>query len=144
LTALHHLLQELLDAVGAFEAGSVAALRRGHIDEVNQTELFVNWRPCQIRISQLVEFSEGVLHIGRPYRRETNRLHGARWAVEIVALQLMIEDTLSDKSPLPGALFELVDDLQSACYRHLAIANREMRNLAPNQQPPDALRRRSA
>jgi len=132
-TTLHHLLQEVLDAAAPFQAGIVTAERCGYIDSSRRREMFVNWRPCQDRIYRLVEFSEGIQRIGRPYRREARHLRGARWAVEIIALQLMIEETLSDHHPHPTALVELVDDFRTVCLCHLAIANREMRSLVQAQ-----------
>ena len=144
-TRLHHLLQEVLDSAAPFQAGIVAVEQRGRIDAARRREMFVNWRPCQDRIYRLVEFSEGVQRIGRPYRREARHLRGARWAVEIVALQLVIEETLSDHYPHPIALVELVDDFRTVCLRHLAIANREMRSLVEAQiERSDTLGRPSA
>lgn len=129
-SALLHLLQDVLDAVAPFQAGIVAVEQSRIIDAARRRETFVGWRPCQARIYRLVEFSERVRHIGRPYRREPRHLRGVRWAVEIVALQSMIEDTLSDRYPLPSALVELIDELRTVCLRHVALANRELRSLA--------------
>jgi hypothetical protein len=92
--------------------------------------LYVDWRPCQRMVYRLVEFSEGVEWISRPFSREATQMRGAAWAVETVAVQLAIEGALSDDQPDRGALAELVDELLAVCQRHLAIADREMSNLA--------------
>ena len=128
-TEVQRLLHELLDAAMPLEAGVVAAARCGRLQPDGRREMFVNWRPCQERIYRLVEFGERINHIGRPFRRGARLLTGARWAVEIVALQLVIEETLSEPRPHAEALVEFIGDLWTACLRHLAIANREMNTL---------------
>jgi hypothetical protein len=134
--ALHNRLSEVLAALAPFSSALTVAQRLGELDSAGRSDLYVNWRPCQREISALVEFGEGALHIAQPYRRGANRLEGARWAVEVVALRLMIEASLAERDPHIGSLIELVDEFHSVCHRHLAIVNRHMRDIAGQKREP--------
>jgi hypothetical protein len=135
--ALHRLLHELLDALTPLAAGIAATDERAQLDALRRGELYVNWRPCQARMYRLVEFGEGVQWIGPRFSREARHLSGAPWAVEIAALRLAIEDALSDPNPSRTDLIELVDELSAACHRHLAIASREIGDLAAERARPN-------
>ncbi len=126
---LHHLLHEVLAASAPFHAGLASVLEGDQLGPTERHALHMSWRPCQQRINALVDFCEGIKHIGRPYIRDAHELRGARCAVDIVSVQLMLEDTLTDERPHTQALVELADDFQTACHRHLAVADREMQVL---------------
>lgn len=123
---LHHLLHELLAAFSPFHARLVLFGENG-LNAPECQALLQNWRPCQDRVDMLVDFAEGVEHIGHPFERAGRELRGERWAVEIVALQLLFEDTLKEDNPSPASLLELAEEFNSACHRHLALADRKLR-----------------
>ena len=135
---LHHLLHEVLTASAPFYAGLAAVSGCDQLQPPERHALHMNWRPCRERISALANFCEGIKHIGRPFERDAQELRGARCAVDIVAVQVMLEDALTDERPHTQALVELADDFRTACHRHLAVADREM------QVHIDLLRRASA
>lgn len=136
---LHYLLRELLDALAPFRAGLAAPQTVTGADSGVMRAMYVDWRACQSRIYALVEFGEQVQHVGSPFRREPRHMRGARWAVEIAALQLTIESALADRGPDTGALEDLVDELETVCHRHLAIADREILALGrAGGEPPHA------
>ncbi len=126
---LHHLLHEVLAASAPFHAGLASVSGGDHLQPTERHALHMSWRPCQQRINTLVDFCEGIKHIGRPYKRDAQELRGARCAVDIVSVQLILEDTLTDERPHTQAVVELTDDFQAACHRHLAVADREMQVL---------------
>ena len=137
---LHHLLHEILAASAPFEASVAAVTERYELDLTDRRVLMRRWRPCQTRINALVDFCEGIEHIGRPYQRDAHELRGARYAVDVVAAQLALEDTLQDQQPLVEALAELADEFQTVCHRHLAVADREMQKLVQHLQRLSATR----
>lgn len=122
---LHHLLHKILVAFAPFHAslvpfgadGFTAAECRG---------LLQNWRPCQESIDLLTDFACGIEHIGKPFERAGRELRGERWAVEIVALQLLLEDALKEEPPRPANVLELAEEFNSACHRHLALADHKL------------------
>ncbi len=130
---LHHLLHEILVAFAPFHArlGPFGA------DGFTATEcraLLQNWRSCQDGIDMLTDFACGIEHIGRPFERAGRELRGERWAVEIVALQLLLEDALKEESPSPTSVLELAEEFNSACHRHLALADRKLRAVVDKLQ----------
>ena len=133
---LHHLLHQVLATAAPFEAGLATLPAHGQLGPDDQRELLLSWRLCQQKINALVDFAEGIEHVGKRFERRAHELQGARWAVAIVAVQLVIEDTLKDQRPLAEALVELADDLRSVCYRHLAEADGEMMKLIDLLQRP--------
>ncbi len=124
--ACHHRLHEVLLAFSPFHA-RLASIGQGGLDAAELQALLQNWRLCQDTIDRLVDFAEGVDHIGSPFRREGRELRGERWAVDVVAMQLLFEDVLKEERPSPGDLRELAGEFSSLCHRHLALADRELR-----------------
>jgi hypothetical protein len=125
--ALHRLIRGVLDGLAPFR--SLLVPRGGDgLGAAGRQALLHNWRPCQRSVDGLVGFAEEVQHIGRPFRREGRRLEGERWAVDVVSLQLLLEDALKEDEPDPASMVELAEELDSACRRHLALAERELRN----------------
>jgi len=122
----HHLLHEVLSAFSPFHA-HLASLREDGLSTAGRQVLLQNWRPCQERLDVLVDFTERIVHIGSPLQRENRGLRGEPWAIEIVALQRLLEDTLKENDPSPENLLELADAFNSACHRHLALADRNLR-----------------
>lgn len=123
---LHHLLHEVLVAFSLFHT-RVIPFGEGGFSAGESQALLQNWRPCQDRVDMLADFAEEIEHIGRPFRREGRELRGERWVVEIVALQLLLENALKEDHPSPESLLELAEEFNSACHRHLALADRKLR-----------------
>ncbi len=123
---LHHLLHEVLTAFAPFHARLIPLGENG-FSAAERQALLRNWRPCQDGVDMLMDFAEGVEHIGRPFRREGRELRGERWVVEIVALRLLLEDALKEDNLSPESLLELAAEFNSACHRHLALADRKLR-----------------
>lgn len=130
---LHHLLHEILVAFAPFHA-RLAPLSADGFTAAECQALLQNWRPCQDRIDMLTDFACGIEHIGKPFERAGRELRGERWAVEIVALQLPLEDTLKEEAPDPASLLELAEEFNSACHRHLALADRKLRAVVDKLQ----------
>jgi hypothetical protein len=123
---LHHLLHEVLTAFSPFHARLVP-FSEGGFTAAERQALLQNWRPCQDEIDMVTDFACGIEYIGKPFERAGRELRGERWAVEIVALQLLLEDALKEESPSPQSLLELAEEFNSACHRHLALADRKLR-----------------
>ncbi len=121
--ALHRLIHELLAALAPFRA-LLASVGGSALGATECQALLQGWRPCQRCIDGLAAFAEEVTCIGRPLRRDGRELAGERWAVDVLAVQEMIEDALKEEDLDPGNLFELAEELDSACHRHLAVADR--------------------
>ena len=122
---LHHLLHEVLVAFAPFHAG-LTLIAKGGLSAPERQVLLQNWRPCQDRLDLLVGFAEDVEHIGHPFQQAGLELRGERWAVEPVALRLLIEDALKEDNPSSESLYEMAGDFDSACRRHLALADRRL------------------
>jgi hypothetical protein len=118
---LHRLIHDLLAALAPFHAllASVGASVPGAAE---RQALLQSWRPCQRCADELADFAEEIERIGRPFRRNGRELEGERWVVDVVALQALVEDAL--KEDFFGNLLELVEELDSACHRHLAVVGR--------------------
>jgi len=129
----HHLLHEVLTAFSLFHARLISFEEDG-FSAAERQALLQNWRPCQGRLDMLVDFAEEIDHIGSPFQREGRQLRGERWVVEIVALQLLLEDVLKEDNPSPESLLELGEAFNSACYRHLALTDRELRTVVDKLQ----------
>jgi hypothetical protein len=125
-TELHHLLHELLVALAPLHA-QLILLENEELDTAKLQALLRQWRLCQEKTDALADFGEDIVHIGRPLRREGRELHGERWAVDIVAIQLLFEGTLKEDHPSPESLLERTDEFNGLCHRYLALANRELR-----------------
>jgi hypothetical protein len=106
----HHLLHEVLSAFSPFRA-HLASLREDGLST-----------------------AERIVHIGSPLQRENRGLRGEPWAIEIVALQRLLEDTLKENDPSPKNLLDLADAFNSACHRHLALADRNLRRAMEKSQ----------
>jgi len=122
---LHHLLHEVLLALSPFRA----ALDPSATDDLSPAErqaLLQDWRLCQERADLLMDFAEDVKYIGHPFRQAEQELRGERWAVETVTLRLQLEDTLKEDHPSPRALYDLAEDLYTACHQCLALADRHL------------------
>lgn len=130
---LHHLLHKVLTAFAPFHARLVPSNAEGFTTAERQA-LLQNWRPCQDEIDVLTDFACGIEHIGKPFARAGRELRGERWAVEIVALQLLLEDALKEESPSPTSLLELAEEFNSACHRHLTLADRKLRAVVDKLQ----------
>jgi hypothetical protein len=129
----HHLLHEVLAAFSLFHARLISSGEDGS-SAAGRQALLQNWRLCQDRLDTLVDFAEEIDHIGNPFRREGRQLRGERWVVEIVALQLLLEDALKEDNPSPESLIELGEAFNSACHRHLALADRKLRTVVDKLQ----------
>ncbi len=130
---LHHLLHEVLAVFAPFHARLIPSGGDGFSAAECQA-LLQNWRPCQDGLDMLADFAEEIEHIGAPFRREGRQLRGERWVVEIIALQLLFEDALKEDNPNPGSLLELAEEFNSACQRHLALADRKLRSAVDKLQ----------
>lgn len=129
----HHLLHEVLTAFSLFHAWLISFGEDG-FSATGRQALLQNWRLCQDRLDTLVDFAEEIDHIGNPFRREGRQLRGERWVVEIVALQVLLEDALKEDNPSPESLIELGEAFNSACHRHLALADRKLRTVVDKLQ----------
>ncbi len=130
---LHHLLHEVLTAFGPFYA-QVTTLEANGLDVSTSQTLLRSWRPCQDEIGLLVDFAADVEHIGQPFRRDDQVLRGERWAVEMVALQRLLEDTLKEERPSPGSVVELAEEFNGVCQRYLGLADRRLRGVVGKLQ----------
>ena len=123
---LHHLLHEIWAAFSLFRARLAPPGEQGFGASERQA-LWQNWKLCQGKLDALADFAREIEHIGAPLRREGRELGGESWAVEIVALQLLFEDALKESDLDPASLLELAQEFDSACHRHLAVADRRLR-----------------
>jgi hypothetical protein len=133
LVELHGLLQGVLFALAPFRALLMAGVQSS-LDATGRQALLQNWRSCQRRVDALADFAEGIAYIGHPFRRDGRDLEGERWVVEIVALQRVLEDGLKEDRLDSASLFELTDELESACHRHLAQVGRKLKEVAIGAQ----------
>ncbi len=129
----HHLLHEALAAFSLFHTRLIS-FGGDSFSTAERQALLQNWRLCQDRLDALVDFAEEIQHIGSPFRREGRELRGECWVVEIVALQLLFEDVLKEDNPSPESLLELAGAFDSACHRHLALADRKLRMVVDKLQ----------
>jgi hypothetical protein len=125
---LHHLLHEVLVAVGPFRANLELATSGG-LTVAQRQSLLHNWRICQDRMDALANFADGVRWIGRPFRQERSELRGASWAVETIGLRLLVEDSLKEDSPSAENLREITDEFTDACHRHMAVADHHLQDI---------------
>jgi hypothetical protein len=125
LATLLHLLHNLLDALAPFRASLVPSPQRC-LSETEHKALQETWRPCQERLDRLADFAERIQYIGEPFQQTGSEMHGAEWAVETVALGLLLEDTLNDNNLSPADLHELTESLAAAIHRHLALLDRRL------------------
>ncbi|MBN1976720.1 MAG: hypothetical protein JW918_04905 [Anaerolineae bacterium] len=121
---LHRLIHDLLAALAPFHA-LLASADGSALDAEGRQALLQDWRYCQRCVDKLADFAEEVASIGRPFRRKGRELEGERWVVDVVALRMLVEDALKEDDPGLG-LIELVEELDGACHRHLAVADREL------------------
>jgi hypothetical protein len=121
--ALHRLIHELVTALAPFRA-LLASTGGGALGATERQALLQGWRPCQRCADGLAAFAEEVTRIGSPLLRADRELAGERWAVDVLALQVLVEDALKEEELDPGNLFELAEELNSACHHHLAVADR--------------------
>jgi hypothetical protein len=126
---LHHLIHDLLATLAPFRA-LLASIGQSALGTANRQALLQSWRPCQRCADGLADFAEEITCIGRPFRRNGRELEGERWVVDVVALQTLIEDALKEQALDPGNLLELVEELDSVCHCHLAVADRGLRMAA--------------
>jgi hypothetical protein len=61
-------------------------------------------------------------------------LAGERWAVEIIALQRILEDGLKENQLDANSLLEFTDELENACHRHLALVDGRLKAVARGAQ----------
>jgi hypothetical protein len=120
--ALHRLIHELLAALAPFRA-LLASVGESVLGAKERQALLQSWRPCQRCADGLAAFAEEVMCIGRPLCRDGRELAGERWVVDVLALQVLIEDALKEEELDLGNLFELTEELDSACHRHLTMAD---------------------
>lgn len=133
LVELHCLLRNMLIALPPFRAFLVAGVESG-LDATGRQALLKNWRPCQRRMDALADFAEETKFIGHPFRRSGRELEGERWAVEIVALQAVLEDGLKEDDLDCESLFGFTDELENACHRHLALVDCKLKTVARGAQ----------
>jgi hypothetical protein len=81
-------------------------------------------------VDRLADFAEEVVGIGHPLQRDGRELEGEQWAVDIIALQVLVEDALKEDDIDAGNLFELTEELDSACHCHLAMIDRKLKAAA--------------
>lgn len=122
---LHRLIHDLLAALAPFHA-LLASVGGSALDTEGRQVLLQDWRYCQRCVDKLADFAEEVASIGKPFRRKGRDLEGERWAVETIALRMLVEDALKEDDPGLGDLSELVEELDGACHRHLAVADCEL------------------
>jgi len=122
---LHRLLHGVLLALSLFQA-HLTPFCKGDLSTNERQMLLQDWRLCQGKLDALADFAEGIERIGRPFQREGRELCGERWAVEIVALQLLFEDTLTEEDFSLAGLFDLAEEFAAVCHRHLALANHKL------------------
>ncbi len=126
---LHHLIHDLLTALAPFRA-LLVSVDGSVLGATERQALLQGWRPCQRCVDGVADFAEEIEGIGRPLRRNGRGLEGERWVVDLAALQALIEDALKEEGLDPGNLLELVEELDGACHRHLAVADRGLRMAA--------------
>jgi hypothetical protein len=123
---LHRLLHAVVAAFAPFRARLLSLDVKG-IGLAEHQVLLQDWRLCQGSADELADFAEDIRHIGRPFRREGRELEGERWVVDIVALRLLIEDTLKENGFSLWSLIDLAEEFNDACHRHLNLANSGLR-----------------
>ena len=135
-TTAHHLIHGVLSDGGPFEAAATS-VGDGRLDALQRQALLRHWRPCQQALDRLIDFAEGIVHIGRPFEWRESGMAGDRWVVDLVALQRSLEDALADERTNGGGLIELAAALRDACLRGLTVADERLQALV------DELRRAS-
>ena len=128
---LHHLLHDLLTYFAPFHSLLLPLADDGEgYDAFTHQALLQSWRPFQRGVDQLLDFAEGIEHIGRPLGRDGELLRGEGWVVEIVSLQLQLENALKEDDPRAEEVFELAMAVQSVCHRGLSLTDFELRAAA--------------
>ena len=130
---LHRLLQAVWAAFAPFRA-RLLSLDAKEIGLAEHQALLRDWRLCQESADELADFAEEIQHIGRPFRRKGRELEGERWVVDVVALRLLIEDTLKEDGFSLWGLTDLAEEFDDACHRHLDLANSGLRALFDQAQ----------
>jgi hypothetical protein len=130
---LHRLVHEVLIALAPFRA-LLASSGEGGLGAAERQALLQSWRPCQRRVDGLADFAEEIKCIGRRFQRDGRELDGEQWVVDIVALQVLLEDALKEDDPSPGSLFELAEELDGACHRHMTLADHNLKTIADGMQ----------
>jgi hypothetical protein len=128
-TGLHRLIHDLLASLAPFRA-LLASIKGSALDTEGRQALLQDWRYCQCCVDKLTDFAEEVTSIGKPFHRKGRELEGERWAVDVVALQVLVEDALKEDDLALEGLIELIEELSGACHRHLAVADRELTAVA--------------
>jgi hypothetical protein len=123
---LHRLIHDLLAALAPFHA-LLTSVGASALGVAERQALLQSWRPCQRCADELADFAEEIEYIGRPFRQNGHELEGGQWVVGVVAFQTLVEGALKEEDLDPGSLLELVEELDSACHRHLAVADRGLR-----------------
>jgi len=130
---LNHLLHKAWAAFSLFHVLLSPSGKQG-LEASEHQALLQSWQLCQARLDALADFAREIKHIGSPLQREGRRLVGERWAVEIVALQLLFEDALKERELDLAGLLELAQEFDSACHLHMAVTNRRLRTAAEKLQ----------
>jgi hypothetical protein len=123
---LNRLIHDVLVALAPFHS-LLVSFERSDLSAAERQALLQRWRPCQRCVDELADLAEDIACVGHPLRREGRKLEGERWAVDVVALQMLIEDALKEENLSPGSLLELAEELDSACHRHLAMVSRRLK-----------------
>jgi hypothetical protein len=126
---LHRLIHDLLASLAPFRA-LLASVDGSALDIEGRQALLQDWRYCQRCVDKLADFAEEVTSIGKPFRRKGRELEGERWAVDAVALRMLVEDALKEDGLALEGLIELVEELNGACHRHSAVADCELTAVA--------------
>lgn len=119
---LHHLLYAVQVSADLFR-GDLQPEGEA-FNSVERQALLQNWRTCQERLDALADFAERASALGSPFQQNRFELRGERWAVEPIALRLLVEDALKEEQPNPRSLQEIMADFVDTCFRHMETADR--------------------
>jgi hypothetical protein len=126
---LHRLLHEVVSAFTPFHTLVVTLpASPPNVRLADRQALLYSWKPCQDTLDDLGDFAEGVKCIGPPLRRDGGTLSGESWAVDIIALQAVLEDILKEDNIQRSLTLEVSDEFNTTCHRHLIVSDRALRS----------------
>lgn len=121
---IHHLLQETITSLTPL-IGVLELAFRG-TEEWDPVLGIHLWRQTRIQLRKLESFSKDIECIDEPFDDSRGELRGARWMVEIAALQNELDSILREEGSPIG--YDLALELSDTCFTHLYRADKHLRD----------------
>jgi len=122
---LHHMLHQVLVAFTPFY-NNLHILRGAKAEAVDWRILLKDWRLCQARVDQLMDFEGDTMHLAEADR--------PGWGWHLAMLQQEIEDELRDEVCSIQGLLDLSDGFRQACDAYLGMADRQLGQTAEDMR----------